>query len=579
MIVSLWFVVDQLVLKMKKKIKTDTKKIVKHFDFISKEEIAYKSTKEAAEVYEISPVLIRVYANSTLQFIAGNRNVPKYFKTATFYYDSSLGKTKTNERLWSRYTHLPFDCKICHLKFGSSKALASHLQFAHKTSSREYTIKHLYLGRSPSCNRKDCDETPRYVSFSFREFCKNHSYEAMKIGGANGGKFTAWNKGKSKFNDERILKQSIAVLGEKNHFYGKNHNKKSIKKISQQKSLSIKEVIKRLSSFEDCYEFSYNPEKYKKRSEYVVKTKCKKCGFEQNKKLSNIERGSKCKKCFPFTVSKGELEIGDYIQSLFSGKIVRNDRVVIRPYELDVYISDINLAFEYHGIYWHMDRGQENFNKKLHLEKQQLCQEKNIQLIQIFSNQWSEKQEIVKSIISRKIKTTKIEIDIRETYVDLIDAEKGKEFFEQNHLYGSVESFLYIGLKNKKTKELLFVVSIKKLSPESIEISRLASAINTNIDEDEAFAKILSYIKQYAIRNEFTSIISYVDLLVDNGKIYENTGFNFVKHTGLNYWYTDGTMFYEQPTSNLVQKNSRLLEEGNVYKIYGAGNLIYEIKL
>lgn len=264
---------------MKSKIKTNNKKIVKHFDFITREERAYKSIKEAAKVYEISPVLVRVYANSTLQFIAGNRNVPKYFNTATFYYDSSLSKTKTNENLWNRYVCLPYDCKNCYLKFGSSKALASHLQFAHKTSSREYTIKHLYSNNLPVCNKKGCKAIPRYISFSFREFCKNHSYEAMKIGGANGGKFTAWNKGKTKFDDERILKQSIGVSGERNHFYGKNHNKKSIKKISKQKSLSIKEVAKRLSFFEDYYEFSYNPKKYKKRSEYTIKAKCKKCGF------------------------------------------------------------------------------------------------------------------------------------------------------------------------------------------------------------------------------------------------------------------------------------------------------------
>lgn len=44
-----------------------------------------------------------------------------------------------------------------------------------------------------------------------------------------------------------------------------------------------------------------------------------------------------------------------YIKSIYSGIIIENDYTTIKPRELDVYLPDIKLAFEFDGTYWHAD--------------------------------------------------------------------------------------------------------------------------------------------------------------------------------------------------------------------------------
>lgn len=91
--------------------------------------------------------------------------------------------------------------------------------------------------------------------------------------------------------------------------------------------------------------------------------------------------------------SKAEDEILMFIKSFYKGRIIKNDRNIIHPKELDIYLPDIKLAIEYNGVYFHM------INKQSSFEKYNLCKEKNIKLIQIFDCQWSlEKTRIKKAI-------------------------------------------------------------------------------------------------------------------------------------------------------------------------------------
>lgn len=39
-------------------------------------------------------------------------------------------------------------------------------------------------------------------------------------------------------------------------------------------------------------------------------------------------------------------------------KIIPNDRTVLEGKEIDILLPDLNIGFEYDGIYWHKDRKQ-----------------------------------------------------------------------------------------------------------------------------------------------------------------------------------------------------------------------------
>jgi hypothetical protein len=80
---------------------------------------------------------------------------------------------------------------------------------------------------------------------------------------------------------------------------------------------------------------------------------------------------------------------------LYKDNIHRNSKREIWPYELDI-LTTINVAFEVDGLFWHS-------SDKNPLRKHLLCESKNIKLYRIFDTLWNIKQDIMKSIFTRKI--------------------------------------------------------------------------------------------------------------------------------------------------------------------------------
>lgn len=79
--------------------------------------------------------------------------------------------------------------------------------------------------------------------------------------------------------------------------------------------------------------------------------------------------------------SKHEKYIYDLIRERYAGKIVLSDTRVITPYSLDIYLPDLNLAFEYNGAYWHSSKFKE---KDYHFNKSMMCLNNDIRLIHFY---------------------------------------------------------------------------------------------------------------------------------------------------------------------------------------------------
>lgn len=109
---------------------------------------------------------------------------------------------------------------------------------------------------------------------------------------------------------------------------------------------------------------------------------------------------ARCHKCHPVneTVSDGETEIAEFIRTIYDGEIIKNNRDVISPKELDIYLPDRKLAFEYDGLYWHSENM--GTTPSYHSEKTDSCENAGIKLAHIFENEWMFKKEIVKGRIS-----------------------------------------------------------------------------------------------------------------------------------------------------------------------------------
>ena len=93
---------------------------------------------------------------------------------------------------------------------------------------------------------------------------------------------------------------------------------------------------------------------------------------------------------------------------------VYSTRKIIKPYELDFYFPDYNMAIEFNGDYWHMNpefykaTTVQRITKKTakeiwdhDLTKKNLCEDKNIYLITIWENDWIEYNSIIKDNLIR----------------------------------------------------------------------------------------------------------------------------------------------------------------------------------
>lgn len=86
-----------------------------------------------------------------------------------------------------------------------------------------------------------------------------------------------------------------------------------------------------------------------------------------------------CSHMIPQSISRPQLILRYIIEKLFNKSILYNTRKIIKPYELDIYLPEYKLAFEYDGRHWHNDNNIDEI-------KNNLCTKKNIKLFRINEN-------------------------------------------------------------------------------------------------------------------------------------------------------------------------------------------------
>lgn len=290
-----------------------------------------------------------------------------------------------------------------------------------------------------------------------------------------------------------------------------------------------------------------------------------------------------CTICVPLNSSDSffEKEILEFIKTIYNGEIIENDRTIISPKELDIFIPDLGIAIEFNGLYWH---SSEFVNKNYHLNKTKQCNNKNIDLIHIFEDEWFYKKEIVKSIIKTKIKNNINYIYGRKCVINEIDSKTYKNFCQLNHIQGSVNASFKLGLFFNE--ELVSVMSFGQLrkslgskkEDKVYEMLRFCTKLNTSVIGGAS--KLFNFfIKKYNPKK----IISFSDMRYFKGDIYEKLNFKFEKQTTPNYYYITDYLKRENRfkyrkdvlVSNGYDKNKTELEimsELGVYRIWDCGN-------
>lgn len=161
------------------------------------------------------------------------------------------------------------------------------------------------------------------------------------------------------------------------------------------------------------------------KNKNIVKLYCNNCenefiisysGFNH---LLNTYDNSFCPHCsriIEHGKSLKEKELLEYIKTIYTNQIEINTRTIIPPKEIDIYLPDLKLGFEFDGTYWHADSrfyDESYFISKKHLmakeiwekdkEKDLLCESLGIKLIRIKEYDWDNFKIDIKEKIKKLI--------------------------------------------------------------------------------------------------------------------------------------------------------------------------------
>lgn len=272
-------------------------------------------------------------------------------------------------------------------------------------------------------------------------------------------------------------------------------------------------------------------------------------------------------------ISKPQIELENFVRSLYDGTIICNDRQIIKPLEIDIYIPDKQLAIEFNGNYYHSTI---NVDKKLHFHKSQLCEELGIRLIHIFEYEWEDTRQ--RPILENIIRSA---LGITETiYARKLDIEERKsasmrEFFERNNIQGFRGGKTAICLIDKDTKEVYmsYIMGDAFFGKGKYQWEVIRGATKLGYTIVGGASKIWKYfIDKYNPEN----CVYYVDYNYFNGKSLDNlpqmqfieTQFGFK-----NYWVNERKVKNREPFRHKEIK--KLEAQGLVFPIYNAGTKVY----
>jgi hypothetical protein len=288
-----------------------------------------------------------------------------------------------------------------------------------------------------------------------------------------------------------------------------------------------------------------------------------------------------CTICNPINSNSSsyENEIAEWISKYST--IERRNRNLINNREIDIYLPDKKLAIEFNGLYWHSELFK---NKWYHLDKTKKCLELGISLIHVFEDDWIYRKEIVKSIILNKMNLIENKIWARKCYVKEINIKECKKFLIENHIQGYSRCKYKLGLFKDDELVSVMTLGIRKTNSKSeFELIRFCNKLNTNV-VGSASKLLTHFIKEYKWTGK---IISYADISMFSGNLYEKLGFENIHLSKPNYYWIIGDKRYhrfkynkKKLVNNFGSDNNlsetQIMNNWGYYKIWSCGQIRYE---
>ncbi len=271
--------------------------------------------------------------------------------------------------------------------------------------------------------------------------------------------------------------------------------------------------------------------------------------------------------------SKGEHEVLDFLNSF--GYVFKKNRKLLKDKELDGYCKELNLAFEYCGLFWHSE-----FNKdsKYHYNKYIRCKELGVQLITIFEDEWLHRRPQVEQFLKSKLGIFDKRIFARKTEFRKIIANR--DFFDQNHLQGCPKSIKYCyGLfyEDELIGQVSFALHHRKNT--ILTLNRLAFK-----DGIQVIGGASKLIKN-ALNDLNCDVVTWSDNRWSDGNVYKEVGFSESSKLRPDYSYVIPKGINRKSKQSMKKSNigcpshiteREFLFRKNIFRIWDCGKIRWE---
>jgi hypothetical protein len=311
----------------------------------------------------------------------------------------------------------------------------------------------------------------------------------------------------------------------------------------------------------------------------ILKLRCKDClnDFELSKQLYYLRNKNKqvcctiCNKTDGKSMSYREKDLFNFIKSIYDGEVLENYK---NKYEIDIYLPDLKIGFEFNGLYWHSEIFKE---KNYHKNKTLYFKEMGIRIIHIWEDDWVYKNDIIESMIRYNIGKVSIKIGARNCNIRLVNIDTSKKFLNDNHLQGYVNSSIRIGLFYKEELVSLITLGKSRNKNNETEILRFCNKMDTTVMG--GFTRLLNYfLKNYY----FEKLVTYADISNSNGDLYLKNGLEYEKTTEVGYYWCKNGIKYNRfkfRKDKLIKEGhdkslteSKIMHERGYYRLYNCGN-------
>ena len=285
-------------------------------------------------------------------------------------------------------------CKICGKEFNA----ANHIKKQHNLTSQEYYD--IYIGTPGKCKMCGKPTVFKGLKQGYKTYCsvkcaQNDIDIRQKVSSTTKSNLL------SKYGVENV--QQIKSVREKTKQtclkrYGNSYaiaaesTKQKISVIQKSKLKEYDDLIK-TGKVMDIYGTGWYQTNVRKTLgiEIVMKGRY---GYVKKSDLPKIDAYMHS----DLRHSKTEVQLYEFIKSIYNKEILHNSKKIITPYELDFYLPDLKLGIEYNSTYYHST--EKDCKIDYHLNKSLLCRSKGIRLIHIYEfENLDEQKQLLKDLI------------------------------------------------------------------------------------------------------------------------------------------------------------------------------------